>query len=154
MQVKFLNMVLECWYGEFLDTTIIFQKSNIGWPQQPLTEEVLKFNMIFYDWVPNFYVSKKVFWSRIWVESWNIILNFSTFSVRGCWGQPMLLFWKMVVVSKNSLSQHSRIILSTQMTNTSPFLWNGSSKIQFFTDIRYFFCQRLLRPENVSFFEN
>ena len=24
-----------------------FQKSNIGWPQQPLTERVLKFNMIF-----------------------------------------------------------------------------------------------------------
>ena len=26
---------------------------------------------------------------------------------------------------------------STQMTNTGPFLWNGSSKIQFFTDIWY-----------------
>jgi hypothetical protein len=30
------------------------------------------------------------------VKSWNIRLNFSTFSVRGCWGQPMLLFWKLV----------------------------------------------------------
>ena len=29
-------------------------------------------------------------------ESWNIILNFSTFSVRGCWGQPMSFFWKLV----------------------------------------------------------
>ena len=29
------------------------------------------------------------------VESWNIRLNFSTFSVRSCWGQPMLLFWKL-----------------------------------------------------------
>ena len=27
------------------------------------------------------------------------------------------------------------IIPSTQMTNTSPFLWHGSSKITFFTDI-------------------
>ena len=26
-----------------------FQKSSIGWPQQPLTEKVLKFNMIFHD---------------------------------------------------------------------------------------------------------
>ena len=34
------------------------------------------------------------------VESWSIMLNFSTFSVRGCWGQSMLLFWKMVVVPK------------------------------------------------------
>ena len=30
------------------------------------------------------------------VEWWNIILNFSTFSVRGCWGQPMSFFWKLV----------------------------------------------------------
>ena len=29
------------------------------------------------------------------------------------------------------------IIPSTQMTTTSPFLWNGSSKFQFFTDIWY-----------------
>ena len=28
-------------------------------------------------------------------ESWNIILNFSTFSVRGYWGQPMSLFGKL-----------------------------------------------------------
>ena len=27
------------------------------------------------------------------------------------------------------------IIPGTKMTNTGPFLWNGSSKIQFFTDI-------------------
>ena len=26
-----------------------FQKSNIGWPQQPPTEKVLKFDMIFHD---------------------------------------------------------------------------------------------------------
>ena len=30
------------------------------------------------------------------VGSWNIMLNFSTFSVGGCWGQPMLLFSKLV----------------------------------------------------------
>ena len=28
-----------------------FQKSTIGWPQEPLTEKVLKFNMIFYDYI-------------------------------------------------------------------------------------------------------
>ena len=43
------------------------------------------------------------------------------------------------------------IIPSTQMTNTSPFLWNGSSKIQFFTDIWYPFCRRLVRPAYVTF---
>jgi hypothetical protein len=35
-----------------------FQKSNIGWPQQPLTERVLKFSMIFSDSTPIFFSSK------------------------------------------------------------------------------------------------
>ena len=42
-------MVLECWDREFLGTTTIFQKNNISWPQQPPTEKVLNFNMIFHD---------------------------------------------------------------------------------------------------------
>jgi hypothetical protein len=29
-----------------------FQKRSIGWPQQPLTEKVLKFNLIFHDSTP------------------------------------------------------------------------------------------------------
>ena len=37
------------------------------------------------------------------------------------------------------------------MTTTSPFLWNRSSKIKFFTNIWYSFCQRLLRPANFIF---
>ena len=32
-----------------------FQKSSIGWPQQPPTEEVLEFNWIFCDSTQNFY---------------------------------------------------------------------------------------------------
>jgi hypothetical protein len=36
---------------------------------------------------------------------------------------------------KKSTDPDDLIIPSTQMTNTSPFLWNGSSKIQFFADI-------------------
>ena len=45
---------------------------------------------------------------------------------------------------KKSTDPDGLIIPSTQMTNTSPFLWNKSSKIQFFTEIWYFFCRRLL----------
>ena len=30
------------------------------------------------------------------VKLWNIILNLSTFSVGGCWGQPILLFWEQM----------------------------------------------------------
>ena len=33
---------------------------------------------------------------KLWMESQNIQLNFSPFSVGGCWGQPILLFWKLV----------------------------------------------------------
>ena len=37
------------------------------------------------------------------------------------------------------------------MIRTSSFLWNGSSKIQSFTDIWSPFCQRLLRTANGTF---
>ena len=35
-----------------------FLKSNISWPQQPQTEKVLKFKMVFCDSTPNFIFSK------------------------------------------------------------------------------------------------
>ena len=34
---------------EFCVSSTSFQKSNIGWPQQPPTEKLLKFNLIFHD---------------------------------------------------------------------------------------------------------
>ena len=43
------------------------------------------------------------------------------------------------------------IIPSIQMIKTRPFLWNGSSEINFLSDICYPFCQRLLRSANVNF---
>ena len=55
---------------------------------------------------------------------------------------------------KNFTDPDGLIIPSTQMTTTSPFLWNRSSKIKFFTNNWYSFCRRLLRPANVIFFEN
>ena len=35
-----------------------FQKNDIGWPQQPQTERLLKFNMIFHDSTPQNFFSK------------------------------------------------------------------------------------------------
>ena len=35
-----------------------FQKSSIGWPQQPPTEKLLKFNLIFYDSTPKKHLFK------------------------------------------------------------------------------------------------
>ena len=50
-----INNFLELWYlvasrglGIWVSSTS-FQKSNIGWPQQPLTKKVFNFNMIFHD---------------------------------------------------------------------------------------------------------
>ena len=66
-----------------------------------------------------------LFWyfetKKIGVESWNIMLNFLTFSIGGCWGQPMLLFWKPVD--------------ETQMSKPWPwtdfFLWTSNYEIVF-----------------------
>ena len=45
-------------------------------------------------------LNSAVFWcfenNYFWVESWNIILHFCTFSVGGCWGQLMSFLWKLV----------------------------------------------------------
>ena len=40
-----------------------------------------------------------MFWKKknILTESWKPILNFSSFSLRGCWGQSILLFWKLKI---------------------------------------------------------
>ena len=42
------------------------------------------------------------------------------------------------------------IITCTKITNTGNFLWNGSSKIRFFTNIWHPFCWRPLRPLEVK----
>ena len=42
----------------FLGTTTSFQKSNIDWPQQPLTEKLPKFNIIFHDSTQKNFFSK------------------------------------------------------------------------------------------------
>ena len=43
---------------DFCVSSTSFQKNDIGWPQQPPTEKVLKFNMIFYDSTPKKLFSK------------------------------------------------------------------------------------------------
>ena len=58
-----------------------------------------------------------MFWKNIfWIESWNIILNFSTFSVRGRWGQWMLIFWKPRMDIKNLSSQDFKTTFKQDFT--------------------------------------
>jgi hypothetical protein len=51
------------------------------------------------------------------VDSWNIILKFTTLIFGGCWGQPMSFFWKLVDETQmpttlEATSYHSSRILS------------------------------------------
>ena len=58
IQVRFcLKVVLESWDWIFLDITTSFQKSSIEWPQQPQTEKIPKFNVIFHS-TPKTFFSK------------------------------------------------------------------------------------------------
>ena len=63
--------------------------------------------------------------------------------------------WQPLTASKALFSQKNPdpdglIITGTKITNTGHFLWNGSSKIQFFTNIWHPFWWRPLRPCEVK----
>ena len=130
-------MVLECWNREFLGTTTIFQKSSISWPQQPLTEKVLKFNLIFHDSTPKNIFSKhqnKAEFKKL-DDSKVLIRNFPDpkTSAASMTSTPPWPQWPLQPhFIKNITDCDGWIIPGTTMTNTSPFLGNGSSKIQFF----------------------
>ena len=51
--------------------SICFQKSNIGWPQQPLTEKVTIFNLIFYDSTNIFFSLKHQINVKFFIELLN-----------------------------------------------------------------------------------
>ena len=169
-----------------------FQKSNIGWPQQPLKERVTNisgkldfcrsisknrtnigyfgarnvqtittkkffekiglwrlvrpvrlkrllrsmrlqrflrpkkitseyFSVIQVHELNNLRTNINLFWiferKKIFDRIMKITLNFSTFSVGGCWGQSMLLFWKL---SNKSHSTCSHISYLSKLWNSSP----------------------------------
>ena len=43
-------------------------------------------------------------------------INFWTFSVGGCWGQPMIFFWKLVLKIKISISQDFKTTFKYSLT--------------------------------------
>ena len=125
-----------------------FQKNDIGWPQQPPRKKVLKFNMIFYASTQKKNVFSKHIYKAVsiaWMTLRSSLVIFQSL-------KPLQPQWpRQPHFIKKSTDLYGLIIPGTQMTNTSPFLWNGSSKIQFFANIWYSFCPRLLRPANVIF---
>ena len=122
-----------------------FQKNDMSWPQQPLTEKVQKFNMIFHDSSQNiFFQNIKIkLNSNAWMILKSSVVVFQALKLlQPQWPQrpqqPQWPQWpQQPHFIKKITDPDDLIIPSTQMTNTSPFLWNGSSKIQFFTDIWY-----------------
>ena len=136
-----------------------FQKNYMSWPQQPLTEKVQKFNMIFHDSTPkNFFQNIKIkLNSNAWMTLKSSVVIFQALKpLQPQWPQwpqqPQWPQWpRQPHFIKNFIDPDGLIIPSTQMTTTSPFLWNRLSKIKFFTNIWYSFCRRLLRPANVIF---
>ena len=93
LRVRRINSFLELWClvaSGGLDiwvSSTSFQKSNIGWPHQPSKEKFLKINIICH------HSTKKTFFQNINLQ---FFTDISTFSVRGCWDQLMLLFWKLI----------------------------------------------------------
>ena len=136
-----------------------FPKKNIDWLQQPLTEKVLKFNMIFHDSTKTFFFQniKIKLNSRTWMTLKSSVVIFQALEpLQPQWPQqPQQPRWpqwpQQPHFTKELPEPDGWIIPGTKMTSTGPFLWDGSSKIQFFTGIWYLFCWRLLRPAYVTF---
>ena len=130
-----------------------FQKSNIAWPQQPPAEKVLKFNMIFHDSTQNFFFSKhpKKLNLLAWMTLKSSVVIFQALeALQPQWSQqPQQPRWPQWPWKPHFIKKitdpDGLIIPGTKMTNTCCFLKNGSSKIQFFTNIWQPFCLRLLR---------
>ena len=150
---------INAWGYNILIFATSFQKSNIGWPQQPQTEKVLKSNLILHDSTKDFF-SKNIeikLSSRTWMSLKSSVVIFEALKpLQPQWPQqpqqPRGPQWpQQPHFTKKLPEPDGWIIPGTKITSAGPFLWDGSSKIQFFTGIWYLFCWRLLRPAYATF---
>ena len=109
---------------------------------------------------PKIFLSKNIeikLISRTWMSLKSSVVIFQAFKpLQPQWPQqPQQPRWpqwpQQPHFTKELPEPDGWIIPGTKMTSTGPFLWDGSSKIQFFTGIWYLFCWRLLRPAYVTF---
>ena len=82
-------MKLKCPNLKPLDT-IIQENYQSFYPSKPF--RITRFKMRH----PVLWEGHNIWRKKIFDRIMKITLNFSTFSVGGCWGQSMLLFWKLV----------------------------------------------------------
>ena len=107
-----------------------FQKNDIGWPQQPLTEKVIKFNMIFYNSTPkNFFLKDKYKADFKCLDDSEVLSNdFSGLKTSAASMTSVASTASMASMTSTALFHQKNtdpdglIIPSTQMTTTSPFL--------------------------------
>ena len=98
--------------------------------------------------------------SKVWMTLKSSVVNFQALQpLQPQWPQwPQQPHWpqwpRKLHFFKNFTDPRDLIIPSTKITNTSPFLWNGSSKIHFFTDIWDPFCQQISRPPEPTRHQN
>ena len=125
------------WGYEILIFATSFQKSNIGWPQQPSTQKVQKFKIIFHDSTKNisFLNIKIKLNSRTWMTLKSSVVIFQTLELlQPQWPlQPQQPPWPQWPLQphfiKKSTDCDGWIIPGTKMTIIGTFLWNESSKI-------------------------
>ena len=73
------------------------QPQQPPWPQWPLQPHSIKKNTAPYDWIiPGIEMTTTGFVLSNGSSKLQYFTDIWTFSVRGCWGQPMLLFWELV----------------------------------------------------------
>ena len=95
MQTRFyFKVVLKSQGSDIWVSSTSFQKSNIGWPQQPPTNGNQMTNTGLFLWNGS--------------SKTQIFTDICTFSVGGCWGQLILFFWKLVDETQISKSQNFR----------------------------------------------
>ena len=117
-----------------------FQKSSIGWPQQPLAEKMLKFNLILHDSTQDKYffkTSKMKLNSRTWMTLKSPVVIFQALEpLQPQWPQqpqrpqrPQRPQWPWQPhFIKRIADPDDWIIPGTKITNNGPFLLNGSLK--------------------------
>ena len=109
----------------------VFIKYDIGWPQQPQTERVLKFNVIFHDSTPkNFFSKHKNKTEFKCLDDFELLRSdFSGFKTSAASMTSVTSAASMASMTstasfhqKKNTDPDGLIIYNTQMTNTSSFL--------------------------------
>ena len=135
------------------------QKTDVSWPQQPLSEEVQKFNMIFHDSTQNNFFSniknKAAF--KCLDDSKVLSGDFSGLKTSAASMTSAASTASMASVASTALF-HQRTFWSWWLDH--PWIQNDQNcslfveliiKNPFFNDIWYLCCQRLLRPADITF---